>query len=412
MVTLLIIKTGDKVKKSLRNKLFFSKLIYTLGILVIYAVMRKINLYGVDVAKMTEGLIDADAVIGQIVGGDLYRCSITAIGFAPYMIAGIIVMTIQLCQSSDTRSRISPKQINRYTLLLTVTIGLIQAILRSNDLIYIYSGWMLTLAKFIVVMEMLLGTLLIIWLSMRNKEFGIGGQMALIVVNVLDGIMKTTNDVETEKLIIPLMLGLLMLFVMIFMENAEKRIPLQRISIHNIYADKNYQAIKFNPIGIMPVLFASAVLMLPQFVAKTLLMNMPDNRDIAWVVENMVLSRPLGIITYLCIIYLLNLLLTWAMINPKDLTESLQKSGDGIVGIRPGKNTKRYLRRNLFFRAMTSSTVLSICLGGALFFQMNRGLDSSLAMIPASIMMLAGLSCNLYREAEAIINMDSYKAFI
>lgn len=412
MVTLLIIKMGDKVKRISKNHLFISKFIYTVIIIVIYAVMRKINLFGVDVSKMTSVQIDADDVISQIVGGDLYRCSITAIGFAPFMIAGIIVMVIQQCRSSEARSHTSPKRINRFTMLLTVIIALIQSILRCNELAYIYTDWMLTLTKFIVVMEMVLGTLLTIWLSMRNKEFGIGGQMALIVVNVLDGMLKNVKEAEKEKLVIPLILGILMLFVMIFMENAEKRIPLQRISIHNIYADKNYQAIKFNPIGVMPVLFASAVLMLPQFVAKTLLMNMPDNADVAWVVENMVLSRPLGIITYLGIIYLLNFLLTWAMISPKDLTESLQKSGDGIENIRPGKYTRRYLRRNLLFRVMTSSTVLSICLGGALFFQMNRGLDSTLAMIPASMMMFAGITCNLYREAEAIINTDSYKAFI
>lgn len=400
------------MKKSSRSFLFLSKLIYTLLIVIIYIVMRKINLYGVDVAKMSDGQIDADLVLGQIVGGDLYRCSITAIGFAPYMIAGIIVMIIQLCQSSDTKSRISPKQVNRFTMLLTVIIALIQSILRSNDLVYIYTGDMLLLAKFISVYEMILGTLLTIWLSMRIKEYGIGGQMSLIIVNILDGIMRTVSDIEMDKLLMPLCLGLALMLVMIFMENAEKRIPLQRISIHNIYADKNYQAIKFNPIGVMPVIFASAVFMLPQFVIQTISMNMPDNADVTWVVENMVLGKPLGIVVYICIIYLLNILFTWVMINPKDLAESLQKSGDGIENLRPGKNTRRYLRRNLFRIAMFSSTVLSICLGGALFLQVYRGFNSSLAMIPTSVMMVAGVICNLYREAEAIINMDSYKAFI
>lgn len=392
--------------------MFISKLIYTMMIIAIYEVMRMINLFGVDVSKMINSDVNADMLIGQIVGGDLYRCSITAVGFAPYMIAGIIVMVLQTMQSSDSKSQISSKKINRYTLLLTVIIALIQSILRSNELEYIYTGVWRNVARFISIYEMVLGTLLVLWLSMRNKRYGIGGQMSLILVNVYGGIVKTIQGIEVEKIVRPVLFGFAMMLIMIFMENAEKRIPLQRISIHNIYADKNYQAIKFNPIGVMPVLFASAVFMLPQFIVKTILLNSPNNKTVTWLVDNMVLGKPLGIFVYICIIYILNLLLAWAMINPKDLADAFLKSGDGIENIRPGKATRRYLRRNLLFRTFISSTVLSICLGGSMLLQMSNGVDSKIAMLPTSIMMFSGLGCTIYRESEAIISMDSYSAII
>lgn len=400
------------MRKSQKNHLFFSKFVYTIIIISIYAVMRKINLYGVDAVAMSEGRIDADVVLGQIVGGDLYRCSITAIGFAPYMIASILVMIIQAAQPSDVKNNVSAKKMNRYTIFLTVIIALIQAILRSNELLYVQSGVMGALARFVSVYEMVLGTLLIVWLSMRNKKYGIGGQMALILVNIFDGILKTIDGVDIKDLHIPLALGIVMMLIMIFMENAEKRIPLQRISIHNIYADKNYQAIKFNPIGVMPVLFASAVLMIPQFVIKTILINRPDDESIIWLSDNMVLGKPLGILVYIAIIYLLNLLFALIMINPKDMMENFQKSGDGIENMRPGKETRRYISKNIWFRTTISSTVLSICLGGSLLLQMNSGVGSSIAMMPSSIMMFSGIGCTMYREAEAIINTDSYRAFI
>lgn len=400
------------MRKSQKNHLFFSKFVYTIIIISIYAVMRKINLYGVDAVAMSEGRIDADVVLGQIVGGDLYRCSITAIGFAPYMIASILVMIIQAAQPSDVKNNVSAKKMNRYTIFLTVIIALIQAILRSNELLYVQSGVMGALARFVSVYEMVLGTLLIVWLSMRNKKYGIGGQMALILVNIFDGILKTIDGVDIKDLHIPLALGIVMMLIMIFMENAEKRIPLQRISIHNIYADKNYQAIKFNPIGVMPVLFASAVLMIPQFVIKTILINRPDDESFIWLSDNMVLGKPLGILVYIAIIYLLNLLFALIMINPKDMMENFQKSGDGIENMRPGKETRRYISKNIWFRTTISSTVLSICLGGSLLLQMNSGVGSSIAMMPSSIMMFSGIGCTMYREAEAIINTDSYRAFI
>jgi len=351
-------------------------------------------------------------VLGQVVGGDIYKCTITAIGFAPYMIASIIVMIIQAFESSAMKAQVSPKAINRYTILLTVIIAIIQACLRCNDLEYIYTGYMEILARVISVLEMIVGALLFIWMSMRIKRYGIGAQMSLIVVNVYDGTIITLRNAQKDELLFPIILGLIMMVIMVFMENAEKRIPLQRISIHNIYADKNYQAIKFNPVGVFPVLFASAAFMLPQFVAKTVLMNRPDDLRVQWVVDNMSLSKPLGIVTYICIIYVLNVFLSWVMINPKDLTENFLKSGDSIENKRPGKETKRYLRRNLLWRTFSSSTVISICVGSSLILQSLGLLSSSTAMLPTSIMMISGLGCNIYRESEALINTDSYSAFI
>lgn len=399
-------------KKYKNKKLFLPKLIYTLLTMSLYVVMRKINLFGVDIAKMSNGEINAELLLSQVVGGDLYKCTITAVGFAPYMIASIIVMIIQAVRSSDSKSKISSKSVNRFTVFLTLIIALIQSIIRSNDLVYIYSGSMEILAKFISVLEMVTGAVLVIWMSMRNKKYGIGAQMALITVNVFDGVMITVQKAGKEELILPMVLGFIMMIIMIFMENAEKRIPVQRISIHNIYADKNYQAIKFNPVGIFPVLFAAATFMLPQFVAKAILMNRPDDMQIKWIVDNMVMTRPLGIITYIIIIYLLNLLLSLIMINPKDLADNFLKSGDSIENKRPGKETKRYLSRNVKWRAFWSSTIINFCLGGSLLLQSVGILSSNTAMLPSSIMMLSGLGCALYFEAEAIINTDSYKAFI
>lgn len=398
-------------KDTKHKKLFFSKLLFTLMIVGIYAIMRNVYLYGVDYKKITEDSIDAGMILGQVVGGDIYKCSIMAIGLSPYMISSIIVQLLQFFKPSEMKMRVSPKEMNRFIAIISLILAIIMAVLRSNELIYVNDETII-FDKCIATLEMVTGSFIVIWLSMRNKKYGIGGQMAPIMVNVIDGIIVNITKCNSDKIGLLLIIGTGMMFIMLIMENTEKRIPVQRISIHNIYADKNYQAIKFNPVGIMPALFASAGFMLPQIIFKTISLNRPDDIRVKYIVDNMVLGKPLGIITYIIVLYLLNLIFSIIMVNPKDMSETFQRSGDSIVNLRSGKPTRRYLRRNILGICLFSSTIMSICLGGSLVLQMMGYFDGAAAMIPSSLMLLSGLGCTLYKESEAIINTDSYKPFI
>jgi len=206
----------------------------------------------------------------------------------------------------------------------------------------------------------------------------------------------------------------LMLFMadMLIMENTEKRIPLQRISIHNIYADKNYLAIKMNPIGVMPAMFSTAFFMLPQLIIAVLLWIFPNNIDLIWWQENMILSEPLGMIVYIVILYCLTIGFSIVFVNPKDVTEQYLKSGDSFENIHAGRDTRRYLAGTIGRISVLSATVMSICLGVPLYLQYRGNIDTSLVMLPSSIMMLTGIWCNLYREAESVKNLEAYKPFI
>ncbi len=196
------------------------------------------------------------------------------------------------------------------------------------------------------------------------------------------------------------------------MENTEKRIPVQRISIHNIYADKNYLAIKMNPIGVMPVMFSTACFMLPQFIVLLLALLFPEHSGILWWQQNMVLSRPLGAVVYILVLYALTIVFSMVFIGPGDLTEQFLKSGDSILNLHAGRDTKRYLSREVFRISFFSATVMGICLGAPLALQMRGGIDSTLVMLPSSFMMLSGIFCNLYQEFIVIRNFDAYRPFI
>lgn len=395
-----------------KEHVYFEKLIYTFLILLVYIVGKSLPLYGVDISAYMDRAIGAEDLLLQTISGDLYQCSLFALGISPYMISSILVQILSACRSEDARKRISPKKKNRVIITVTFCISIVQAVLQVYDLQFVASLDKLLLTYAIAVLEMVTGVVVIIWLSSRNKQYGIGGQTVLILVNIIDGIKATLVGREWEELILPLGVAFVGLVIMLFMENTEKRIPLQRISIHNIYADKNYLAIKMNPIGVMPAMFSTAFFMLPQLIIGLLLWMFPEDANLIWWQEKMSLSDPIGMMVYIVILYCLTIGFSIVFVNPKDITEQYLKSGDSFENIHAGRDTRRYLAGTIGRISVLSATVMSICLGVPLYLQYRGNIDSSLVMLPSSIMMLTGIWCNLYREAESVKNLEAYKPFI
>lgn len=372
---------------------------------------RGIPLYGIDVSSRVYDSINAEEWLMQTVGGDVYRSSVFALGISPYMLSSLFVQLVVACKDTEAKARISPKKINRTTLAMTLILAVLQAFLRMSELNFLETNSDV-LTKAVVFSEMVTGVMVILWLASRNKKYGIGGQTILIFVNILDGILSGLAGRSLQSLGIPILTSAAVLIIVICMENAEKRIPLQRISIHNIYADKNYLAIKLNPIGIMPVMFSTAFFILPQMISYGLRCLFPDSRQMVWLQENMTLIRPLGIAVYIVDLFLLTMIFSMLMIRPKDIMEQFLKSGDSIVNLHAGRDTRRYLTREMLRISFVSAFVMGVCLGVPLVLQINGNLESSLAMLPSSVMMLTGICCNLYQEFIVIRNYDAYQPFL
>jgi preprotein translocase subunit SecY len=389
------------------------KLRFTVLVMLVYLVGRAIPLCGIDTSAYTEQPMDAQTLLMQTISGDRYRSSLFALGVSPYMIAGIIVQVAMALQNAEKRGKSSPKQMNRRMLMLMLLLAIGQAIWRLESLTFIEAeGSRLLLLKVAAASEMVAGAYLILWLAENNKRYGIGGQTALILVNILDGLMGTLEGATLQNLVLPLFVSAVVMVIVIVMENAEKRIPLQRISIHNIYADRNYLAFKLNPIGVMPVMFSSAFFMLPQMALAGLQFLFPEEPRIAEWREQMTLTAPLGIVTYMVILYILTIGFSMVFINPSDLTEQFLKSGDSIRDLHPGKDTKRYLTRQLLVISIGSATMMAVCLGVPMCLQMWNIMDSSLSMLPSSVMILTGIWCNLYQEIRSVKNLDAYQSFL
>ncbi len=220
---------------------------------------RELPLYGVDLRAYDTFRNNNADLIMQTIGGDRYKTSLLALGISPFMFSTLFVQMIVAVKSADSKSHTSPKKITRATLGLMVIWAVVQAYFTTQSTIYLYDGGMqLILAKLISGVELVTGAFVILWMATRNGKYGVGGQTILIYVNILDSVVNTVKSVEFSQLKVIGIISVVALVFTIIFENTEYRIPMQRISIHSIFSDKNYIPIKLNPIGMMPVMFSSA----------------------------------------------------------------------------------------------------------------------------------------------------------
>lgn len=400
------------MKKKAKEHILLYKILYSLMVMLVYMIGRNIPLYGVDVEAYRDVDINAQSIIIQAVSGDMKNCSIFILGLWPYMLASMLIVLVVAIATLDKTRRISPKKVNIWTVTLMLIIGMLQAYERVQNYIYKVDGTALIQAKVIAFVELIAGMLIVVYLGDRATKYGICGKTSVFLVNIVDGMMTMLVGQPFRKLWLIIVIGIIEIAVMLVLENTEKRIAVQRVSIHNIHADKDYIAYKMNPVGVTPMMFASAAFILPQSVFGLLNKMFPENGTIEWIYHRMNLTSVLGVWVYIAIIVILTIAFSFIMLTPGKTAEDLLKSGDSILGVYAGRETKRYLQGCVLSFSIISSVVIGICVGVPLFLQFGGYINSKLAMFPCSIMMFTGIWISFGREAEVYRNMDRYEPFI
>ena len=402
---------GYYLKKNKTHELR-RRLLLTVLILAIYMVGRSFLLYNVDPAAYQLEELNSQNIMISMISGDRYQYTVFALGIMPYITSMLIMWIFMAIRGAEFKARFSPQKMERVTLTLMIVIAVVSAVSRADSLVFKKSSVDIQTLKVIAVAEMTAGAAVIYKLASINKEEGIGGQTPIILVNILDNLAATIQKFTWAELQRPVFLCLIMAAVILTMENILVRIPVQRVSIHNIYADKSYIALKLDPIGVMPVMFAVSFFMLPQLAVRFLLLFYEENHTLQFIYGKLNLTTPAGVAIYLGIVFALNLIFSFIMLAPADMAEQLQKSGDSIVGVYAGKRTKRYLRRKLLLLTFFSGCVLCLLMGTSLGLSLKGEILPDLALFPATAAILTGILCPLYREVKAYRKFDSYSFFI
>jgi len=379
---------------------------------VLYLVGRGIPLFGVDLAAYSNMENDAGDLLSQTIGGDQFKTSLFALGITPYMFSMMFVQIAAACRSADSKRRTSPKKISRISLFVTLIWASIQTFFQVQSTQYLTTGNELIFTKIISGLQMITGAFVILWLVTRNAKYGIGGQTAVILVNLVSSAVSSIKKVDMQGFKIVIVIAIIAALLAIFLENSEFRIPMQRISIHNIYSDKNYIPIKLNPVGMMPVMFATVFFMIPMYFSMLLFMLFPSSEKLGNIVGDMSMDKPLGVKVYIVILYIITVLFAFIFIGPKNTAESLAKSGDSITGLRAGRKTRLYLTKVIMVISVLSATFMAIAIGIPMILQTRGIVAKEVMSIPTIFMALSGIICNLYREYIAVRDYDAYIPFL
>ncbi len=410
------------------------KLLFTLAILVVFRFVAHVPLPGIDVDALRQ-LFEQNQLFGMLdlfSGGAMRRFSVAAMGVYPYITASIImqllVPVIPNLQALSREGEAGQRKINRITHLLTIPLAALQgygmlAILRGQGIVMQLDP--LTTAT--VVISMTAGTVFLVWLGELITERGIGNGISLIifggiVAGLPDMLGKGFLSAENPLgLITFIMLGLgTLVFIVAFIE-AHRRIPVQyaRTTFRSgrMYrqSGSTYIPLRVNTAGMIPLIFAIAVVTLPATIASYFASSTsPNFANTISHVFNPGATLPLGLVywgVYFLLVLGFTFFYTMIIFEQLGLAKRLQEQGGFIPGIRPGKATADYLNR----------LIRLITFGGAIFL-------ASVAMMPfiakeithiavltissTALLIVVGVALDTMKQVEAQLVMRRYEGFL
>ena len=412
------------------NQQLVNKILITIGFLFLYRLLAYVPVPGVDTAVIASffGSHDADALglFNMFSGNAIQRLSIISLGIMPYITASIIMELLaatfpNLGQMKKERDgMVKYMQIIRYA---TIVITVIQAVGVSVGLQSLTgkdgnSAILIDHNTFILVsvVSMLAGTMLLMWIGEQITQSGIGNGISLIIfagiVSAIPGaISHAVTMINTGAMSFLTLLGILILvlvtiFVIIYVELGERRIPVT-------YAKKtmmqnqnkrvmNYIPIKVNLSGVIPVIFASAILMFPMTV-----LSASTNPTVQMITDFLnPNSYFFNLLTFLFVVFFAYFYAS-IVFNAKDISENLKRQGGFIPGVRPGSATAAFLNETA--SRLTFSGAIYLGLVATLPFMIIKALGVPFFFGGTAVLIVVQVALDTMRKIEAQIYMSKYQ---
>lgn len=404
-----------------KNKDLQKKILFTLGVLFIFKLGTLIVVPGIDKSQIQSlGFLELLNVMG---GGAMERFSIFALGVSPYITASIIIQLLSMdivpyLSELTKQGGVGRAKLNQITRVVGIILAFIQGYMYSFA--YIGNGSVMDYLQFSIVLTA--GTCFLLWLGDQITAKGVGNGISLIIMAGIIASMPNmfasawSGFVDASSIqgtvlgivlfIIYVLVYLLIVIGIIFVENAERRIPIQYANKSNsTYGGKQqYLPFRLNSAGVIPVIFASALVSIPSIVAQfinkegfTLFIN-------KWIVMN----TPTGLILYIVLIFAFSYFYTFIQIKPKEMAENLNQNGGYIPGIRPGDETEKYLVKILKRLTVVGATILAVIAALPVVFGMVSSLPTSVTIGGTGLLIVVGVALETYKQIESQLVSRNY----
>ena len=413
-----------------------AKILFTMAILALYRFAAQIPLPGIDQFQLDQ-LFENNQLLGFLdlfSGGALSRMSIVALGVFPYITASIVIQlltpVIPPLQELAREGEAGRAKINRMVHWLTVPIALAQGygqlklLEQSNVLTAVGFSGDAMLPTVAALLSIVAGTLFLVWLGELITERGIGNGVSLIIfagiVAGFPGLLAQSFLNRDNVLGIGFfaIIGVLIVAMIVCFNEAHRRIPVQygrsifRGGRMYRQSGATYLPLRINSAGMIPLIFAFSIVILPGTVATYFATNSGWVGDVArFFADLLVPSAPLYWVLAFILVVVFTFFYTLVVFNQQNLAESLQRNGGFVLGIRPGKPTQDYLNR----------VILRITMGGALFLGFIAVVPylaslitdvQAISLSSTSLLIMVGVGLDTLRQLEAQLMMRNYEGFL
>ncbi|WP_031466853.1 preprotein translocase subunit SecY [Sciscionella sediminilitoris] len=417
------------------------KILFTIGIIVVYRIGSTLPAPGVSfknvqacAAQMGQGGIYG--LINLFSGGALLKLSLFALGILPYITASIIIQLLTVViprfEQLKKEGQSGQGKLTQYTRYLTIALAVLQSTgivalavrgqLFGNCQQEVIPGKDNIFTLAVMVLTMTAGTAIIMWFGELITERGIGNGMSILMFiniaarlpNVGEQMLQNAGGLTFFVVIV---VGLLIIASVVFIEQGQRRIPVQyakRVVGRRMYGGTStYLPLKVNQAGVIPVIFASSLLYLPQ-----LLQQLVGNGNSWWqrAIQTYLVdqSNPVHIIIYFLLIIFFTYFYIQITFNVNERAEEMKKFGGFIPGIRPGRPTSEYLNHVLSRITLPGSLYLGIIAVLPNFFLGLTGEQNSqnFPFGGTSVLIMVGVGLDTVKQIESQLMQRNYEGFL
>ncbi len=403
------------------------RILYTLGMLLVFRIGSYIPVPGVDTSKLAEVLSGAFGAgmfqfINLFTGGALRRFSLFGLGVIPYINASIILSLLipvfPKLKELQQQGREGRRKLTQYTRWGTVILALLQAYAMSY-LVVRYGLAQPTVGFFLTsIISLTAGTIFLMWIGERITENGIGNGISMLIMAGIiarfPGQLQQTYLEISAGTVSPLWaVGLVVLFVVVIagtviIQQGQRKIPIQyakRTAGRRVYGGHTaHLPIRVNQGGVIPIIFASSILTLPSTIAAWV-------PGLSWLQSYVAPGSLAYLLAYVVLIYFFTYFYSSLVFDPQDLAKNLREAGGFIPGVRPGDSTARYLRDITGRLLLVGATFLA---GIAVLPYIFRAVSNirSFWLGGTSLLIVVGVGIDTIMQIEAHLVMRQYESLV
>ena len=397
-----------------KNRDLLKRILFTLAALFVFKIGTAIIVPGVN--ANTSGMKFLE-IMDAMSGGAFANASIFALGVSPYITAQIIIQLlcadiVPYLAELKKQGGVGRKKLDQITRIVGIALAFLQGYLYS----YAYIGNGNAMDYMVYSLILTAGTALVMWIADQITAKGIGNGMSLIImagiISVLPNMFKNLWVELFAKgfLGITIFVAFILVFIaiivgVIYVESAERRIPIQYANKSTSTLGKqSYMPFKLNSSGVMPVIFASALMSIPQILSSVL----KKEGFTLFVQKYLSYTTGVGFVVYIVLILAFAYLYTFMQLKPSEMSENLNKNGGYIPGIRPGKETTEYVKTVLKRITIVGAVFLTVLAVLPIVFDKVSNLTTSITISGTGLLIVVGVALETYKQIESQLVSRTY----